>query len=40
MKIKNNMFFMIAIYSVVIIGCAYVFLYQPNAKVNYIYNQF
>ncbi|GCD08654.1 hypothetical protein Ctaglu_02770 [Clostridium tagluense] len=40
MKLKNNIIFIIAIYTIAILGCGYIFLFQPDAKVTYIYNQF
>jgi len=39
-KIKNNMLFMVVIYTIVILGCSYIFIFQPDVKVTYIYNQF
>ncbi len=39
-KIKTNMIFMMAIYTIVIIGCSYLFITQPDVKVTFIYTQF
>lgn len=39
-KIKNNIIFMIVVYSIIIIACIYIFLYKPLPKVDFIYNGF
>lgn len=39
-KMKTNIIFMTTMYIIVILGCSYVFLFQPDVKISYIYNQF
>ncbi len=39
-KINNNIVLMTAMYTIVILGCSYLFIFQPDIKVTYIYTQF